>query len=150
MQSTMPGSSLWSGVPNSGGSGCPSATRAHAEPMQNPAAYERLLPNLERFDVVFGALTLNHSRFDRSVLGSDDDVRRFVLVFATLWPGRDWPGTFGGVLSQGGSYAYCLCHLPAGQPASQSSQRSIFLRLAPRQAFLNRASLSSAASCSRV
>ena len=67
--------------------------------MQNPAVYERLLPYLERFDVMFGALTLNQSRFDRSVLGSDDDVRRFVLVFATLWPGRDWPGTFGGVLS---------------------------------------------------
>jgi len=63
--------------------------QAHAEPMQKPAVYERLLPYLERFDVMFGTLTLDHSRLDMSVVASEDDARRFELVFATLWPHRD-------------------------------------------------------------
>lgn len=63
--------------------------QAHAEPRKNAEVYARLLPQLKRFDVMLGVAALDHSRPEMSVLASNQDVERFDLVFATLWPQRN-------------------------------------------------------------
>ena len=63
--------------------------QAHAEPMQNPDVYERLLPLLETFDVALGIAVLDHSVLDMCVLASEADVERFDRVYKALWPNRD-------------------------------------------------------------